>query len=180
VTSTDIAANYDRFTTSAFRLECLPQYRAPSETASLEAFLRGDPRPERSVRTQPWLARIARTTVVDRKSWSRVHIVDFPLSDYVRYELVGYVESQAVGEEIRILNRADHPRFADLHEDFWLFDETTDQPFAHTQLYGADGEYVGARPVSDPETLSRYATVKEQVLALAHPLNVFLAGLLRQ
>jgi hypothetical protein len=179
VTPTDIAANYDRFTTSAFRLESLPQYKVESETASIEAFLRGEPRPERSVRTQAWLARIAKTTVVDGKCWSRVHIIDFPLSDYVRYELEGYVESQAAGERIGIIDRARNPEFSELREDFWLFDAETDQPFAHAQLYTPDGAYKGARPVTDHAELARYIDIKNRTEAAAEPLNVFLAGLAR-
>jgi hypothetical protein len=47
------------------------------------------------------LRRIALTTAAG-KSWSRIHVIQEPLSEYLRYELIGYVESMAVGEEIRL------------------------------------------------------------------------------
>lgn len=173
----DIGANYDRFTTSAFRLETLPEYRVPSEQDALADFLAGKPRAERSIRTEPWLARIALTTLTQFKDWSRVHIVDLPLSDYLRYEFASYVESQAAGEQIRIIDRARHPEFAELREDFWLFDADTDAPFAHVQHYTDDGTYQGGEQITDQDTLDRYVQLRGDLWAAAEPLNVFLARL---
>jgi hypothetical protein len=79
---------------------------------------RAPPRPERSVRTSPWLRRIAVTTVAGKR-WQRVHIVEHLLSEYLCYEIEGYVES-ATGEEISIADRAAHPDLARLGPDFWL------------------------------------------------------------
>lgn len=174
MTGPDIGANYDRFTSTAFRLETLPEYRVPSEQDAFAEFLAGRPRPERSIRTEPFLARIALTTLTQGKSWSRVHILDLPLSDYLRYELAGYIESQAAGEQIRILDRAEHPRLG-CDVDFWLFDADTDAPFAHVQDYAADGTYLGARQVTEPDELKACMRVREDVWAAAEPLNTFLA-----
>lgn len=180
MTGTDIGAHYDQFTSSAFRLECLPAYRAASEEAALADFLAGKPKHERSIRTEPWLARIALTTLIQDKSWSRVHIVDLPLSDYLRFEFASYVESQAAGEQIRIIDRAKHPEVADLRQDFWLFDADTDAPFGHVQRYADDGTYLGADEITDPATLDRCIQLRKQTWRTAEPLNVFLAGLGRQ
>jgi hypothetical protein len=47
----DLGRCFDVFKVSAFRLETLRGYAVPGEDEGLRAFLRGLPRPERSVRT---------------------------------------------------------------------------------------------------------------------------------
>ena len=76
---TDFAACFDEFRVSAFRLETLRQYAVSAEDDRIAAFREHRPLPERSVRTSPWPRRIADTTAVG-KHWSRVHVVDEPLS----------------------------------------------------------------------------------------------------
>ena len=72
---------FDQFVVSAFRLETLQRYSVSAEDTHMRAFREGTPRPERSVRTSPWLRRIALTTAAG-KSWSRVHVTQEPLSEY--------------------------------------------------------------------------------------------------
>ena len=56
----DLNACFDLFERTAERLEALPAYAVGgAEEERLRAFRLGLPRPERSVRTSPWLARIA-------------------------------------------------------------------------------------------------------------------------
>ena len=63
VARADLSACFDLFERTADRLETLPAYAVGgSEEERLRAFRLGLPRPERSVRTSPWLARVARTT----------------------------------------------------------------------------------------------------------------------
>lgn len=169
------ADNYDRFIRSAFRLESLPEYKVAAESAEVAAFLRGEPLPERSVRTSPWLARIAATTIAG-KSWSRVHVIDLPVSEYLRYEFAAYHANQAAGEQIRIAVRDQQPALADVLEDFWLFDAETDRPFGHRQLYSPDGTYLGAEAITDPDELARCAELKSIAWTASKPFNEFLAG----
>lgn len=103
MTPDEFNAAFDTFRVSAFRLETLQQYAISAEDTALRAFREGLPRPERSVRTSPWMRRIATTTIAG-KSWSRVRLVLHPLTEYVRYELISYVESVVVGEEIRLVD----------------------------------------------------------------------------
>src|ERR1700761_3459549 len=97
---TDLESCFEAFTCSAFRLETLPLYDA-ADDARFAAYRRHDPLPDRSVRTSPWLRRVALTTVAGQ-SWQRVHVVDHPLSEYQQFELIAYAESAAAGEDIRI------------------------------------------------------------------------------
>ena len=124
MTFEEFDALFDTFQISAFHLETHQTYAVSEEDERLRAFREGLPRPERSIRTSPWLRRIALTTAVG-KQWSRVHLIREPLSDYLRYQLIGYVESQAVGEEIRLASLDNRPELAELGPDSWLFDAGT-------------------------------------------------------
>lgn len=179
MTPEDIERCFEGFTISTFRLETLQQYTVDSEAPRIQAWHRGEPRPDRSVRTSPWLRRVAVTTAAGRH-WSRVHVVDLPLSDYVRYQMVGYVETAAAGEEIRIAVRSDHPELADMHEDFWLFDEDTPNASAIAMRYDPVGRPLDRELVTDPSRIAAYKAVRAAAWDAAMPLNEFLANRARQ
>lgn len=171
----DFDAYFDRFTTDVFRLENLQHYAVSEEDARLRAFRQGTPRPERSVRTEPWLARIAVTTVAG-KSWQRVHVVDHPLSEYLQYELVGYVESQAAGEQIAIADRASDGSLARLGEDFWLFDANSSDAYAILMHYDDVGRFVGFEHTVEPSVLEQCRSEREIALRHSVNLNTYLAA----
>ncbi|MFD7158265.1 DUF6879 family protein [Kribbella sp. NPDC059898] len=170
----DFDAHFDRFTSDVFRLENLQQYAVSSEDERLKAFREGTARSVRSVRTSPWLARIAVTTVAG-KSWERVHVVDHPLSEYLRYELEGYVESQAAGEQINIADRAADESLSELGEDFWLFDADSPEAYAVLMHYDDEGHFVGFDHTTEVAVLERCRTERELVLQHAVDLNTYLA-----
>jgi uncharacterized protein DUF6879 len=164
-------ALFDSFTATVVRLEALPAYAVGgAEGERLAAFRAGQPRPLRSVRTDPWLARIAVTTVTAGKRWSRVRVVDDPLTDYERYELASYRESQSVGEEIQIAQRRD---VGDVGVDFWLFDDR------HVVLmhYHPDGSVDRRELCDDADVVAECRARLTAVEAAAVPLNVALVGL---
>ncbi|WP_131495789.1 DUF6879 family protein [Kribbella speibonae] len=167
-------AHFDRFTADVFRLENLQSYAVSEEDARLKAFRNGTARPERSVRTEPWLARIAVTTVAG-KSWERVHVIDHPLTEYLRYELVGYVESQAAGERILITDRAADGSLTRLGEDFWLFDADSPDAYAVLMHYDEAGHFVGFDHTTEPAVLERCRKERDLVLRHAVDLNTYLA-----
>jgi hypothetical protein len=167
-------AYFDRFATDVFRLENLQSYAVSQEDARLKAFRAGTARPERSVRTEPWLARIAVTTVAG-KSWERVHVVDHPLSEYLRYELVGYVESQAAGERILIADRAVDEALTQLGEDFWLFDGDSPDAYAVLMHYDEAGHFVGFDHSTEADVLARCRRERDLVRRHAVGLNAYLA-----
>jgi len=166
-------ALFDSFTHQVFRLEAHQVYAVSAEDARLRAFREDTARPVRSVRTDPWLQRIALTTA-QGKSWSRVHLIRHPLSEYIRYELVSYVESQAVGESIGLVDLDEHPEFEHA-EDFWLFDEGTEQAHAVLMHYSKSGKVLDREPISAPTAVEELAQLKRQVQAAAVPLNHYLA-----
>jgi len=144
-------------------------------TAGLTAFRDGTARPERSVRTSPWLARIALTTVAG-KEWRRVHVVDHPLSEYLRYELEGYVESQAVREQISIADRTADSDLSGLGEDFWLFDAESPAAYAVLMHYDEVGHFVGFEHTVDPDVLNRCRSERDISLRHSIKLNSYLAA----
>ncbi|MBV9140310.1 MAG: hypothetical protein JO115_05245 [Pseudonocardiales bacterium] len=147
MTPDDFNAAFDKFKVSAFRLECLQTYAVSDENPRLRAFREGLPRPERSVRTSPWLRRIAATTI-DGKAWTRVRLVRHPLTEYTRYELIGFAESQTAGEQIRIVDLNRHPELSDLGPDFWLFDAGQPGELAIVMRYEA-GSVLGYEYTTD-------------------------------
>lgn len=152
LTAAEFDALFDSFTTSVARLEALPAYEVGgTEGDRLRAFHEGLPRPVRSVRTDPWLARIAVSTVTNGKSWTRVRVVDEPMTDYQRYQLQSHRESQAVGEHVRIAPRS---TAGEVGPDFWLFDELTDHPLAVVMHYHPDGRLERRELVDRPRSPS--------------------------
>jgi hypothetical protein len=165
----DLAACFDLFQASAFRLETLRTYSAPAEAESLRAFRLGLPLPERSVRTSPWLARIRQTTAAG-KSWSRIRVAGNPLTEYERYQMRCYPDSARAGEIISIASA--HPGL-DIDGDFWLFDEDK-EPFAAVMAYDENGAYLGSEVTADPTIIDRCKERKRFAERYAVPLDIFL------
>lgn len=167
----DYSRLYDEFTHTAFRIETRQEYGIHAEDPSLAAFRNGTARPERSVRTSPWLSRIAADTIAGKR-WGRVRLVEWPLTEYTRWELHSYVESQAAGERIWLAP-------AELVDyrgpDVWLFDVDTDHPAAFETIYTDDGAVRDRILVNDPDALGELARARDQALLVAVPLNEFLA-----
>lgn len=157
-------AQFNVFQATAFRLETLPRYSDETEDAELAMFLAGKPLPERSPRTEPWLRRVADTTFLGIR-WQRVHVVSHPLTDYLRFELVGYEANEAAGEDVRIASRDAHPELAGLRQDFWLFDAETPEPFVLLMGYDDAGHLTGFERTTRPDIISR--SRRERDLAVA-------------
>lgn len=159
------------------RLEVHQDYAVPGEEAALQAWRQGLPRPVWSVRTDPWLARIAVTTASKEhpKHWKRCRIIEHPLTEYTRYELTGYTESQAAGEEIVITDRAADASLDALHQDFWLFDGDGPGASAIIMRYDREGHWLGAEHTRDPAVLARCVKQRDAALRYSVPLNEYLA-----
>jgi hypothetical protein len=148
MTPDEFNAAFDAFHSSVLRLETLQSYAVPAEDEFTRAFRAGLPRPERSVRTSPWLRRIATTTMTG-KAWTRIRLVRHPLSEYLQHELLAFVESAAVGEEIRIVDLNQHPEASHLGPDFWLFDASDPDGFAIVMDYDDAGTLLDSRRTTD-------------------------------
>ena len=167
-------ALFDSLRGSAFRLEALPRYQVGGmEEERFTAFLEGRALPDRSVRTNAWVARVAVSTVIKGVSWTRLRIVDRPLTDFQRYQLESYRESQAVGEQVTFLYR---DQIAQAGPDFWLIDAGTASAAAVVMGYDEDGRWLSADLVTDPEQIAALDAHRTTLQAAAAPLNEFLAA----
>jgi hypothetical protein len=163
----DLRRLIDNARKSAFRLETLPQYLVPQEADRLSAWQAGEPVSVRTPENTEWLARIQRD-VANGFRWYRVHVLDQPLTEYLRYELWSYLASHAVGQEIYLVDRGDHAELADLHEDFWLYDDEV----AVRMVYDADGRFLHPECVDDIE---HYREMRDIALRHAEPLGDYFA-----
>lgn len=160
---------YDTFTDSVFRLETLPAYSVPEYDERLRAFLQGEPLPP-SPPKEAWLA-LVRERVAAGGRIHRVHVVERPLSDYLRYELAVYPENVAAGEDVRIADRAAHPGLDVLRRDFILFDGDTDHATAVLFRYSFDGRILSRDVSADPADVDLCRRQRDLALAHSVPLE---------
>jgi hypothetical protein len=139
VTGEELLDAFRSFTHEAVRLETLQYYDVPGDEDRQRAFREGRPlpsRPEKSTSVQ-----IIQDATAAGKRFERIHVVDKPLSDYVRYEIeAAYPENAAAGERILIVDRAADPRLDLLREDFVLLDGDTNHPSVIWYRYTDAGE----------------------------------------
>lgn len=156
--------------TSVFRWEAHQHYAIPADEPSLVAFREGTSRPERSVRTSQWLARIASSTIAG-KSWTRTRGIIEPLSEYVQWELLAYIESQAAGEQIRVRGDCHGP------EDFWVFDgDDPDDRYAIVMHYDdATGSPIKFEFIRNQARVRDLLTSAVSLFNEATPMNTYLA-----
>lgn len=152
---------------SAFRLETLPQYLVPQEAESFADWKAGKPMPVRTPENHEGLARLKRDAARGFRRY-RVHILDQPLTAYLRFELYLYLDSVAVGSEVYVADRDTHPDLAELHEDFWLYDDE----IGVRMFYDDEGHFLYPELIDD---LEPYREMRDTALAHAESLTDYLA-----
>lgn len=176
--SSPLPALNRRYSSTCFRLETLQDYAGISgeERDRVSAWLRGQ-RTFRSVHDEDGYLRRAAQHALDGKRRSRVHIVQFPLSDYVRYELDAYRENVAVGETVGIADQRDI--IDPLGPDFWLFDGGTDHAEAVLMHYDpASAELLEFEHLTAAASPARLADLYRQyqiATRAAQPLDRFVS-----
>src|SRR6266545_3888920 len=88
---------------SVFRLETLPVYEVGEDIERQQAFATEGRLPPPSPDRMAFIRRMQERT--KRVAWSRVHVVDQPLTPYLRYELAAYAENEQGGEQVWIAER---------------------------------------------------------------------------
>ncbi|MGH8932542.1 MAG: DUF6879 family protein [Egibacteraceae bacterium] len=160
---------FTAFQRSAFRLETLGQYLVAEEADEFAAFQAGRPPSRRTPEDDEWLRMIAQDAAAG-KHWCRVHVVEHPLTAYLRYELACYPDSVAAGERVLIADQDAHPGLAALdREDFWLFDDR----LVVRMRYDGEGHWLGAERAADVD-LEEYRHRRDLALAHAVPLDEYL------
>ena len=169
----DLLGMYSRAAEEVFRLEAQQRYAVPAEDEQFRAFTEGrplpsDPRVDRSMQ-------IIRAATRRGCRIRRVHVVDLPLSVYLRYELAAYRENIDAGEEVGIAVRRWHADLAELTEDFVLFDPGSDRPSMVWMRYNDHGQLTGLAYSDKPTDLALAGVYRKTALAHAVPLREFMS-----
>jgi hypothetical protein len=172
VSGVNLLDMYSRASEEAFRLETHQRYAVPAEDEQFRAFAEGrpmpsDPRVDRSMQ-------IIRAAAARGCRIRRVHVVDLPLTVYLRYELAAYRENINAGEEVGIAVRRGHPDLAELAEDFVLFDPGSDHPAMVWMRYDNAGRLTGLAYSDKPADLALAANYRQTALTHAVPLREFM------
>jgi hypothetical protein len=152
---------------SAFRLETLPQYLVPQEADDFANWKAGKPPPARTPENNEGIARLQRDAAGGFRRY-RVHILDQPLTAYLRFELYLYLDSVAVGSEVYVVDRDDHPSLAELREGFWLYDDE----IVIKMVYDDEGHFLYPERVED---IGRYREMHDTALRHSEPLANYLS-----
>ncbi|MGH3827440.1 MAG: DUF6879 family protein [Pseudonocardiaceae bacterium] len=168
----DVIGLYQAIKHRALRLETLQRYAVPWEDEGLAAWRRGEPEPltPQRKRTMETL----RLVTESGRRIGRVRFVELPLTEYSRHEFeVAYPRTTEAGEEVHILDRALHPEFDHVREDFVVFDDTSVMWYRYT----AEDILTGYDYTEEPDVVRRCMTLAEEVRAAAVPYHEFLPRL---
>jgi hypothetical protein len=166
-----VAFANEHTTRSAFRLETRQRYEVDTDAGNVARYLAGEEVPSFVVKG-PWLEHLARERSHGIRRF-RVHVVESPLSDYLRYECEwGYAYTTAAGEEIYILDLAETPAPAGLPDhDFWIFDDT------HVVVMDYDDtDRFRAAEILPEVELPRYRHYRDLALSRAVPFETYWAA----
>lgn len=156
---------------SWFRLETLQHYDVAYEQDDFDAFLLRGEQPD--TEPGPWQEMI-RAHVAAGRQLCRVHVIEEPLTAYVRYELAAYRANAKAGETIRLVPvpkgawPARVPRC-----DFWLFDERDPWLMA----YDSGGRFLYAERRADWHEGARAVRWRDNALAHSITLSEYTARL---
>lgn len=102
----------------------------------------------------------------------RLHIVELPLSKYLRYEIESYNISIELGEEIYFISKEEvfKLKMSVLAQDMLLFDEKV----LILQRHNQKGEYQDSELLENKSEVQPYVLLKKKLLLAALPMNEFL------
>jgi hypothetical protein len=168
MSSPNLFSLYRRAARSAFRLETRQNYAVPAESAQFRAFNQGQPLPRDEAVARSM--EVIRTAVTAGRRIYRVHVLDLPLTPYLRYELAAYAENVRAGEEVGVAVRSWSSDLNDLTEDFVLFDAETSMPALVWIRYNDQGEVTGREYSDSPADIAR--ACRDRDLAMAHAVSL--------
>jgi hypothetical protein len=140
----ELKAEFGRMEREAFRLQQLQSYGGV-DGPEWDAWRAGEPIPPITPEVRPFLGKLAEYTAAGKRVY-QVHIIEWPLAEYVKYALAVIPMSAWSGTETFMVDRTAHPDLATLTEDFWLFDER----LAAVMRYDGNEAFVGAEESSEP------------------------------
>jgi hypothetical protein len=159
---------FAEFRSTAFRLETLQHYDVSYEQREFELFLRGRQRGQFPGISQ-WIEQTVQPAVRDGRLLHRVHVVQEPLSDYVRFECAwAYTHTVAAGEDVRLIPvaRGGWPEGLP-RGDYWLFDSSV----LVLMHYTDDGAFEAAQVVEEPGPVAQACAWRDLAVSLSVPFS---------
>jgi hypothetical protein len=155
---------------SAFRLEVLQEYAVGYEDKPFQDFLLGKPRYTDKVH-QAWIDLI-KSSKASGKSMSRVHIINEPLTDYLKFELLWpYRDNVDAGDEIHLVVCKDGLWPSSLpRQDFWLFDDNLVADMIYDDSFG----FVQAVLSNNPDVINQRKSWRDEALRLSMPYGQYM------
>ncbi len=156
---------FREFRYTCYRLETLQRYDVPYERDEFEQFLAGGT--QDMAEMAEWTDGTIARAVKAGKRMQRVHVVEDPLSDYLRYEFAwGYEHTVAAGEDVRIIavQAGDWPAGLP-HYDYWLFDSS----LLVSMRYDETGAFTGAEMEEDPVAIVKANYWRDLAVSLSVP-----------
>jgi hypothetical protein len=161
---------WDNLQRRAWRLEVQQAYTMPGEREMFERFRRGETPP--ADHRYPWRDEVERN-VKAGMYMGRVHVVQRPVSDYLRFQATwAYELTVPVGEDVRILDLSTAPNPGLPDEDFWILDDSVVR-----MLFRPDGTQIGRKLVEDSAELPRYEKYMELAIANSMPFSEWWSSL---
>lgn len=156
------------FSSTAFRLELLPEYDVPEEKEALAAY-----RAKRQVNMtfhRPWIDSLKQARL-EGKIVQRVRGIPQPMTSYLHFEIqLCYMASVEAGEQIRLHNRADRTQLSiKRQQDFWLLDDQR----VILMNYRPDGSFDCSEEISQPKLVAPFSALSRALWHEATPLDDF-------
>jgi hypothetical protein len=152
---------FENVESSWFRLETLQVYAVDYERNEYEQFLRDG----QLIRPPGPRQHMIRQHTTAGRALRRVHVVEEPLTDYLRYEFAAYRQNGEAGEDIRIIPTSPPawPTGLPKDLDFWLFDDRDVWDMHYTPA----GQFVRAVRSKSPEHIAECRQWRDRALALS-------------
>lgn len=167
-----LKSEWESLQTCFTKIERLQSYEEFGDP-SYEAFLKGDMKSAIHYLEERLAAQIPLYEMLNRKDadFVRIRIVDFPISDYLKYEFEAYRIAEGYGEKIFIVKSNDVISLINSVNisDYLLFDNST----AAIHNYNAKGSLLGGWTVKNKIAVNNYKEISDQLLKEAVPFNKF-------
>jgi hypothetical protein len=166
----ELRSHKDQARHEVFRFEWLRTYNVAGDIEEFERWKKGEPTAADDP-TNDYYAGLRRLRERGVRQL-RVRVADFPIHEYLRYEIDFYLGSQQHGEEIFLIERAaavDCMQTTVVTGDYWLFDREEVLIFE----YDEGGELRDQRWAA-PDTVPQFTALRDCLVRRAMPLDDFM------
>jgi hypothetical protein len=158
---------FEMFSTEVSRQQTLQLYSDETYQSEIVEYRKGVSKPDR--RDSEWL-RLMNETTRSGKRFLNLHLIDFPVSEYVRYCTAWwYWDWNRCGADIRFLekNRASKISVELSQLDIWLFDNRS----AFIMTYSPEGCFISAEKLSDERLVQAYARYYRDAFSMGREIE---------